>query len=266
MNYGDLGKRIVAAIIDSVIRGLIGTIIYALFWVMSGGNPFAIGAMFAVGSGVVIVADWLYIILLEGGSWHATLGKRIMSLYVVGEDGRGISYSTAILRTLGKYLSGMIFGIGYIMGLFNNEKQCLHDMIARTYVVEGTPMNSIGINRGYGRRSKPVRGQFEAMPEIVGVSGPLAGMIYQIDENGLLLGRDTISCQVVLPSSQGRVSRNHCFVTYNPMSGMFVLNDRNSTHGTYLANGTRVHYSQPAALKSGDRFYLATPDNTFEVR
>lgn len=106
----------------------------------------------------------------------------------------------------------------------------------------------------------------EEMPELVGINGPLAGMIYKISDSGLIIGRDSISCQVVIPASQAKVSRIHCYVTFNPMSGMFVLNDRNSTHGTYLANGSRVSYTQPAALKSGDRFYLSTPENTFEVR
>ena len=108
--------------------------------------------------------------------------------------------------------------------------------------------------------------EYERLPELVGINGPLAGMIYQISDNGLIMGRDSISCQVVVPASQAKVSRIHCYITFNPMSGMFVLNDRNSTHGTFLANGSRISYAQPVALKSGDRFYLATPDNTFEVR
>jgi len=104
------------------------------------------------------------------------------------------------------------------------------------------------------------------MPELVAVTGPLAGMIFKFGDNGLIIGRDTISCQVVVPANQDKVSRVHCYVTYNPISGLFVLNDRNSTHGTFLANGTRVMYNQPVAIKSGERFYLASPANTFEVR
>lgn len=104
------------------------------------------------------------------------------------------------------------------------------------------------------------------MPELVGISGALAGMIFKFGDNGLIIGRDTISCQVVVPASQDKVSRVHCYVTYNPNSGMFIINDRNSTHGTFLANGTRIPYNQPTAVKSGERFYLATPENTFEVR
>lgn len=241
MKYGDLGKRIVAHIIDSI---LISAVCFLL--------GFVLGI-----AGVIIspLLVWLYSILMEGGSWHATLGKRVMGLYVANAQGMGISYSTAILRSLGKMLSTVTCGIGYLIGVFNNEKQCLHDMLAKTYVLEGQPHS---YNGGHAK-SGPCQ-------ELVGISGALAGTVYPISSQGLSIGRDTLSCQVVLPSSQSRVSRVHCYVTFNPMSGMFVLNDRNSTHGTFLANGKRVTFSQPVALRSGDRFYLATPENMFEVR
>lgn len=251
LNYGDLGKRIVASIIDSLVLGFIG---------------FVLGLGFGlIGLGIVAVIiapfiSWLYFILMEGGSYHATVGKRAMGLYVADYNGRGITYSTAILRLIGKLLSGFILGIGYLMGFFSERKQCLHDMIAKTYVLDGKPAVA------YNNNSNAYVNEYSNLPELVGVNGPLAGMIYQVSESGLIIGRDSISCQVVVPASQDKVSRVHCYVTYNPMSGMFVLNDRNSSHGTYLANGKRVPYAQPVALKSGDRFYLATPENTFEVR
>ncbi len=252
MNYGDLGKRFVAMLIDGIILGLIG---------------FLVG--FALGYVGVILApfiSWGYYILLEGGSWHATVGKRVMGLYIAKESGEGISYATSILRLIGKMLSSLILGIGYLMGFFSEQKQCLHDMIAKTYVLNGKAEDvrvNDNLNRGYVNDYSNSNG---VQPELVAVKGPLAGMIYQIGDNGIIIGRDSVSCQVVIPSDQDKVSRIHCYVTFNPMSGMFVLNDRNSTHGTYLVNGSRVPYAQPAALKSGDRFYLATPENVFEVR
>ena len=146
------------------------------------------------------------------------------------------------------------------MALFNNEKQCLHDMIAKTYILNGEPSGVVRPGGGGGVVANA------DLPELVGITGPLAGMTYKMHKNGLVMGRDSVGCQVIIPSNQAKVSRVHCFVTFNASSGMFVLNDRNSTHGTFLADGTRVSYSQPMALKSGDRFYLATPENTFEVR
>ncbi|MCD7777186.1 MAG: FHA domain-containing protein, partial [Clostridiales bacterium] len=103
-------------------------------------------------------------------------------------------------------------------------------------------------------------------PSLISVNGPLAGMIYVIPEGGLTIGRDALSCQVVLPSSQQNISRIHCLVTYNTMSKMFVINDRRSTYGTYLQNGTKVDPSRPTAVFSGTRFYLASRNNIFEVK
>lgn len=245
MYYGDLGKRIVAAIIDLIILSCAG---FVLGFTLS-----------FVGAIIAPIGVWVYYILMEGGGWHATLGKRVMGLYVADDNGNGITYSIAILRLIGKMLCTLTLGIGYLMAFFNEQKQGLHDIIAKTYVLSEQP-KPVYANRNVNANV------YSSLPELVGINGPLAGMIYQIGDNGLIIGRDSISCQVVVPDSQAKVSRIHCYVTYNPMSGMFVINDRNSTHGTYLANGNRVSYTQPVALKSGDRFYLATPDNTFEVR
>lgn len=251
MYYGDLGKRVLASIIDSFIVGIIAFVLGVGLGVLG------LGLIAIIISPII---SWLYFILMEGGSSHATVGKKAMGLYVAYGDGTGITYSTAVLRLIGKVLSGAIFCIGYLMGFFNDQKQCLHDMIAKTYVLSGEAVNNNSCsNRGYVNQNVGGR-------ELVAINGPLAGMIYQVGEKGLIIGRDSISCQVVVPASQEKVSRIHCFVTFNAMSGMFVVNDRNSTHGTFLADGRRISYSQPMALRSGDRFYLATPENTFEVR
>lgn len=253
MYYGDLGKRIIAVIIDSIILSIVGFV-----------SGFTFGYF-----GVIIapIISWTYYILMEGSRWHATLGKKVMGLYIVDSNGNGITYSTSILRLMGKILSGLILGIGYLMAFFNDKKQGLHDMIAKTYVLNDQSLTSYAGKRcSENPNPKANANAYGSLPELVGINGPLAGRVYQIRDNGLIIGRDSISCQVVVPASQASVSRIHCYITYNPISGMFIINDRNSTHGTYLANGSRVYHTQPVALKSGDRFYLGTQGNTFEVR
>ncbi len=225
-----------ASVIDSFVIILIYGVVWylaslILFWPILFITPFI---------------SAIYFVAMEGGDWHATLGKRVMSLYVSDAMGNGVTYSGAFLRVIGKMLTGFTLGLGYLTCFFNGNKQCLHDMIAKTFVLEG-------------------RAGSDGEPSIVCVSGPMAGFRCRVGDNGVAIGRDSLSCQVVLPNSQTNVSRVHCFVSYNPVSGMFVLSDRNSTSGTFLSNGRRIYYSQPAALRRGDRFYLATPENTFEV-
>ncbi|MCC8098127.1 MAG: RDD family protein [Eubacterium sp.] len=244
MKYADLGKRFVAYLLDAVVIFLIELAVSALFLALRAPAAAVIFCM---------IVPITYYTLMEGSNSHGTLGKLVMGMYVSDENGDGVTYTKAFLRNLSKILSS-VFLIGYIIGCFTERKQALHDLIARTYVLEGKARaKGAGVARG-------------GAPSLIAVNGPLAGMIYVIPEGGLTIDRDALSCQVVLPASQQNISRIHCLVTYNPMSKMFVLNDRRSTYGTYLENGAKVDPSRPTAISSGTRFYLAGKNNIFEVR
>ncbi|MNI50521.1 RDD family protein [compost metagenome] len=52
------------------------------------------------------------------------------------EQGARISLGIANKRYWGKIISGLTLYIGYIMVLFTEERQALHDKIAGTYVVD----------------------------------------------------------------------------------------------------------------------------------
>lgn len=86
-----------------------------------------------------------YYIYLHGSRYQATLGKRLVGVYVVDAQGNRISY----LRSFGRYLSyfpsTIILGIGYMMAGWTEKKRALHDMIAGTYVVYGTPENPLAV-------------------------------------------------------------------------------------------------------------------------
>src|ERR1700680_82522 len=79
-------------------------------------------AILAVLPPVIIVATWLYFALMESSSWQATLGKKILRLYVTDLQGRRLTVSRATGRTLAKYLSSMTAGIGYILCGFTEKK------------------------------------------------------------------------------------------------------------------------------------------------
>ena len=82
--------------------------------------------------GVLII----YYSLMESSKYQGTLGKIIMGIRVTGLNQERITLGKAILRNLSKILSGLIFGIGYIMIIFDTRKQGLHDKIADTLVVK----------------------------------------------------------------------------------------------------------------------------------
>jgi len=50
-------------------------------------------------------------------------------------NGNRISFARAKGRFFGKWLSGMIMNIGYLMVAFTEKKQALHDILAGCLVV-----------------------------------------------------------------------------------------------------------------------------------
>lgn len=66
-----------------------------------------------------------------------TPGKMALRIKVIGTDGAEIGYRRAALReVLGKFVSGILLGIGYLMIAFDPQKQGLHDKMADTYVIK----------------------------------------------------------------------------------------------------------------------------------
>jgi uncharacterized RDD family membrane protein YckC len=78
----------------------------------------------------------LYFTLMESSSAHATFGKQILGLKVLQEDGQGLHFGKALLRNLARQVSALIFLMGYVMMLWTQKSQTLHDKIAQSIVVE----------------------------------------------------------------------------------------------------------------------------------
>jgi predicted Zn finger-like uncharacterized protein len=66
-----------------------------------------------------------------------TPGKMVLRIKVIRCDGSSLSYGRAAFREIpAKFISGIIFGIGYLMVAFDEQKQGLHDRMADTYVIK----------------------------------------------------------------------------------------------------------------------------------
>ena len=66
-----------------------------------------------------------------------TPGKMALRIKVIRTDGAPVSYGRAAFREVpAKFISGIIFGIGYLMVAFDDQKQGLHDRMANTYVIK----------------------------------------------------------------------------------------------------------------------------------
>ncbi|MES2704360.1 MAG: RDD family protein [Bacteroidota bacterium] len=82
---------------------------------------------------------WLYSALMLSGPRQATLGKRAMGIIVTSTYGQRISFAQASGRYFGTLLSTLILCIGYLMMLWDDKKQTLHDKLAGTIVVTASP-------------------------------------------------------------------------------------------------------------------------------
>jgi uncharacterized RDD family membrane protein YckC len=142
--YGGFWIRVVAAIIDAIILRIVVAPVGMIFGGlgmagMMSGIPHR-GLRF-LGSGITIIllifGSWLYEAFMESSSYQATLGKMIFGMKVTDLNGKRISFERATGRHFAKWLSTMIFGIGYIMVGFTERKQGLHDLLAGTLVRRG---------------------------------------------------------------------------------------------------------------------------------
>ncbi len=77
-----------------------------------------------------------YFIFSESSGWQATIGKKLLRIKVGDAEGRRISVGKALLRLFGRWISGQLLLIGYLMAFFTKRKQTLHDFLAGTFVFE----------------------------------------------------------------------------------------------------------------------------------
>ncbi len=130
--------RVVAAFID-------GFIVFFLEFILGSLLAFAgVAAMSdnTATGGIAIVVQlfgfalsFAYYVFFTGYCGQ-TPGKMALRIKVICRDGSPIGFGRAAFREIpAKFISGLIFGIGYLMVAFDDQKQGLHDRMANTYVI-----------------------------------------------------------------------------------------------------------------------------------
>ncbi len=148
--YAGFWIRFVAIIIDGIILGVVGFIIgmpirlllgVSAISVSQNRDPSAALAMLPAMMGmlglslfinlVVGVLYDVYFVSQKGG----TVGKLALGLQIIRVDGSRLSVGQAFGRYFAKFLSAIIFYIGFIMAGFDSEKRALHDRICDSRVI-----------------------------------------------------------------------------------------------------------------------------------
>ena len=83
----------------------------------------------------------LYCMVLEASPLQGTFGKRLMDLKVTDEKGNRLDIKRSIIRNLCKLISFHCFALGFIWIGFSQQKQGWHDLLAKTFVVGGSPQS-----------------------------------------------------------------------------------------------------------------------------
>lgn len=159
-NYAGFWRRFVAYMIDGFILGvpmafaLVNPNLYKtvkgitifgfkerrfdaigpISWVL-GSHPSNYFKYVLILSILFFIIHILYFGLCTSSKLQGTIGKRILGLKVVGVDGKRISLGRAIGRYFASVFSYFMC-MGFIMAVFTEKKQTLHDYMASTFVVK----------------------------------------------------------------------------------------------------------------------------------
>ena len=115
-------RRFGAAFLDGIVLGIV--------------NEILTRTLHGIGLALALVISIAYFTTLEGGRRGQTLGKQALGIRVVSFDTGGpIGYPRAFVRFIGRYVSAIVFFLGYFWMLWDKEKQCWHDKFAGDVVV-----------------------------------------------------------------------------------------------------------------------------------
>lgn len=122
------GQRLAAWLVDGFVVGVLGGFVVTML-------VYA-GVVHPQHGNLLLTALACCYLWLYTGLTGKTPGKRILKIRVVGPGGGPPGLGRAFVReVLGKMVSGLVFGLGYLWMLWDREKRCWHDRLAGTFVV-----------------------------------------------------------------------------------------------------------------------------------
>jgi len=128
--------RLVAAMIDGVLVLILQAILGGMLFLAGAFNGSANEILGLLVQLFTYLLSFVYYIFFVGYCGQ-TPGKMAVRIKIIRCDGSPLTYPRAAFREVpAKFISGIIFGIGYLMVAFDEQKQGLHDRMADTYVIK----------------------------------------------------------------------------------------------------------------------------------
>jgi uncharacterized RDD family membrane protein YckC len=141
-NYAGFWKRATAISLDSMIIMCINAALLLLVTKPSELDPLMV--FLELNTSIwTYVPQAIYYGFFLSSSAQSTPGKRMFSIYVVNQDGSRLSFLRGAARsTIGYFISTVLtMSMGFLFAAFRPDKAALHDMIFKTYVLEGEPQD-----------------------------------------------------------------------------------------------------------------------------
>jgi uncharacterized RDD family membrane protein YckC len=139
-DYAGFWTRFSAVFLDGIFIGIFSGAVRAISGIaislVLGDSDSAVAVTAAIGI-VIWLIELAYPIYFIGTKGQ-TLGKMIMKIKVIKADtGATPDFVSAFLReTVGKFISSIVLGMGYMAAIKDPKKQAWHDRIAGTVVVK----------------------------------------------------------------------------------------------------------------------------------
>ena len=138
MEIPSLGARVGAGLIDSLLLvGIDAVVLYLTLRVTGLQNTLddlrVLPPVPFVGFLATLAFGYVAAFTVAGGQ---TIGKMVLSLRVIGDDGRPVDAAGGMLRALGCMLVPITLGLSYLPALFTSDHRALHDRLAGTRVVQ----------------------------------------------------------------------------------------------------------------------------------
>ncbi len=136
--------RLVSHFVDQIFLGIIGFVLSVVFATFLGAISLD-GVLYFDWADVPVFMWWLIgmsvalevlYFTLAIGAWGRTIGKAMLGIKVVRQDGSKVSYTRSLARCIIYLLQlELIIGLSFLVIAFDPEKQGIHDMICDTGVV-----------------------------------------------------------------------------------------------------------------------------------
>lgn len=140
--YAPFWKRVAAAILDVFMMAIFCIVESFFFGILQGIFVFANFLTLELGKNIsniylfiIFIIPTIYFSYCECTSRQATPGKQIMGLQVVNTNIQRITFRHAVIRAILRWISTILYFIGYVPALFTQKHQTFHDLMAGTLVI-----------------------------------------------------------------------------------------------------------------------------------